>query len=349
MLLQVVASTRRRGAEVFASQLGTELERRSTVVRTVALSGGGSPALDLPVLGAGRWWSAVGELRRQLIGADLAIAHGSTTLPACALATARMPVPFVYRSIGEPAWWASGRLRRARTRLLLSRARDVVALWPDAADQLVRLHGLSPRRVHVIPNGVPSEAFPPVTPTMRAAARQRLGVPSDVPVAVYLGALSTEKNVGATVEAIAGLPGVHLVLAGDGPLRDEIARLLVDRLPGRHTLLGSTADPAGVLATADVVVLSSWTEGCPGVLIEAGMSGIPVVATKVGGVAHIVVDGETGVLVEAGDVRSMTAAVKDVLDDPGPLGRAARARCLRQFDLAVVGRAWDELVTGVTA
>lgn len=351
MILQTVASTQRRGAEIFAVQLAAELEGRGWPVATVALEGAGTRPLEVPLVAPGDAGLAtrIAILRRRARASAAVVAHGSTTLPACALATAGTPVDFVYRSIGDPAWWGRGRVRRARTRALLRRARLVVVVWSGAADHMTRVNGLPRDRVRVIPNGVPEAAFPLVSPQRRTDARRRLGLADEAPVAVYMGSLSAEKNVPAAIDAVAAVPGVHLVIAGDGPQQARIAEHARQRLPGRATLLGATPDPAGVLAAADVVVLPSWTEGSPAVLIEAGLSGIPVVATAVGGVGEIVRAGETGVLVRAGDVEGLAAGIRDVVASPGELGRDARQHCLRRYSLSAVAGHWSQLLEEVVA
>ena len=127
-------------------------------------------------------------------------------------------------------------------------------------------------------------------------------MPSGVPLLACIGALSPEKQVGVAIDAVARLDGVHLLVVGDGPQvtpsRDQARKTA----PGRVHLVGSMPGPTEALAAADLVVLTSRTEGMPGVLIEAGLSGRAAVATDVGGVSEIVRDGETGVLVPLDDV-----------------------------------------------
>ena len=146
-VLQVVTSSARRGAEVFATQLGAALIARDWPVETVALwpatgSGGQAATLDLDALGHRRNDPrALGALRVRTRSAAVVVGHGSSTLPFGTLATRSRPgrrgrdrvVPFVYRSIGDPAFWGSSRSRRARVGVALRRAAAVVALWPDAA------------------------------------------------------------------------------------------------------------------------------------------------------------------------------------------------------------------------
>lgn len=346
-LLQVVTSTDRRGAEVFGAQLGEALAARGWDTRTVALAPGRSGSrLDLAVLGDRALGpSALAALRRASAG-RLVVAHGSTTLPACALATPGV-APFVYRNIGDPGHWAASRPRRARVGLLLRRARAVVALSERTAAVLAGGFGVRPERLAVIPNGVPSAAFPPADAAGRAAARAAIGVDPAAPLVVYLGALSAEKDVGAAVEAVGRLDGASLVVAGDGPDRARLERLAAQRAPGRVRFLGAVESSSAVLAAADVVVLPSRTEGLPGVLIEAAFTGVPAVATRVGAVDEVVVDGSTGVLVDPGDGPGLAAALEAVLADPVPMGARARAHCLARFDLDVVAAAWDRLLRRV--
>ena len=105
---------------------------------------------------------------------------------------------------------------------------------------------------------------------------------------------------------------------------------------------------APALAAADAVVLSSRTEGMPGVLIEAGLSERPVVAFDVGAVSEVVVDGETGVLVAPRRRRRAGGGAPAGPRRPGRMGAAARERCLARFEIGVVGARWAELVAEVT-
>lgn len=347
-LLHVVTSTDRRGAEVFGTQLGDALGGLGWDTRTVALAPGRTvPRLDLPVLGDRPLAPATLAALRRAAAGSLVVAHGSTTLPACALAAAGV-APFVYRNIGDPGYWAGPRYRRTRVGLLLRRARAVVALSERMAGVLARSFGVRPDRLAVIPNGVPSAAFPPTDGTRRAAARAAIGIEAAGPVIVYVGALRAEKDVGAAVEAAGHLDGATLVVAGDGPDRAVLERLAAQRAPGRVHFLGVVESSSDVLAAADVVVLPSRTEGLPGVLIEAAFTGVPAVATRVGAVDEVVVDGATGILVEAGDRLALAGALEAVLADPLAMGERARAHCLARFDLDVVAASWDRLLSRVT-
>ncbi len=347
--LHVVTSTQRRGAETFAVDLSAALTARGVASDVVALTPGRTgAALDVPALGDSALSpTTLRALRRRARNAEMVVAHGSRTLPACASALVGLRAPVVYRSIGDPAAWAGNGLRRARTRLLLRRMDAVAVLWPGAGESVRALHGVPAERIHVIPNGVPAERCPVPDADARAAARRRLELPPHAPVVAVIGALGPEKRVGDAIIAVAALPDAHLLVAGDGPDRAALEQHAADQAPGRVHFAGMLPGPAEALAAADVVVLPSRTEGMPGVLIEAGLSGVAVVATDVGGVAQIVRDGETGLLVPPGDVSGLTAALGRALAERDRLGPAARRHCLATFEIGAVADRWEALVTSL--
>ncbi|HEX6424586.1 MAG TPA: glycosyltransferase family 4 protein [Acidimicrobiales bacterium] len=344
-VLHVITSTQRRGAETFAVDLAGALTARGMASNVVALSPGRTGArLAVPALGDRPLSpTSLRALRRRAGTAQMVVAHGSRTLPACASALLGQRAPVVYRSIGDPRAWAGSGLRRARTRLLLRRMDAVAVLWPGAGESVRTLHGVPAERIHVIPNGVPAARCPVPDAGARAAARRRLGLPPHGPVVAVIGALGPEKRVGDAILAVARLPDTHLLLAGDGPDRSRLERRAADQAPGRVHFAGMLPGPTDALAAADVVALPSRTEGMPGVLIEAGLTGVAVVATDVGGVAQIVRDGVTGLLVPPGDVVALTAALGRALSERDRLGAAARRHCLATFEIGAVADRWVSL------
>jgi glycosyltransferase involved in cell wall biosynthesis len=349
--LHVVTASQRRGAEVFAADLVGALADQGHPGRLAALTAGpgGANPLSAQVLGSAPFApGTLRALRSAAGGASAVVAHGSKTLPAAALALAGSRTPFVYRSIGDPRAWSGSGLRRVRTAALLRRAARVVALWPGAADVLARVHGVPVAKLAVIPNGVPADRFPPADDSARAAARVELGLPAGEPVVLYLGALSPEKQVGDAVAAVASLAGVHLAVVGAGPDRAALeAQAAALGIAARVHFTGPVERPQAALAAADVVVLPSRTEGMPGVLVEAGLTGRPAVATDVGGVAEIVRPDETGVLVAPGDVPALTTGLHTALADARALGDAARKHCLSHFDIPILATQWSELLSAL--
>lgn len=345
--LHVVTASQRRGAEVFAVDLVSALGADALPHRLVALTEGpGGNELAVPILGdtpfAPRTLRA---LRREARAASVVVAHGSKTLPAVAMALVGLKVPFVYRSIGDPQAWSGSGLRRVRTARLLRRAARVVALWPGAADTLASLHGVPRDRLAVIPNGVPAARCPLADDAARKAARVAFGLPEDASVVTYLGALTAEKAVDTAIAAVGALPpDVRLLVAGSGPLRASLGVFAAGTAPGQVHFAGRVDGPQQALAAADVVVLPSLTEGMPGVLIEAGLTGRAAVASAVGGIPEIVVPDQTGLLAPPADVGAFTSALRTTLASSTPWGTAAHQHCLTHFDLPVVATQWSALL-----
>lgn len=344
-VLQLITDTNRRGPQVAAVDLADALAARGIAVRTLALRPGTSGVqLDVEVLGAP--WSRRGlrAIRAAAAASRVVLGQGSTTLWAGTVATLGRPHGLVYRSIGEPAVWASSRTRRLRAGAALRHADHVVALWPGAVPVLVETFDVRRDRISVIPQAAPAERFPPIEPGERARARSDLAV-DQRPVVLYLGALTAEKCVHIAIDALEAVGEAVLLVVGDGPLRDDLVRHAAP-LGDRVRFLGAVDDAAAVLAAADVVVLPSRTEGVPGVLIEAGLRGLAAVATPVGGVPTVVEDGVTGVLVPPGDALALASGIRTALADPA-LGRRARERCLAHFTLDAVAARWQVVLERV--
>lgn len=348
-VLHVLTSNASRGAQISALLIRDELVRRGHQAEALALADeqpvGG---LAVPTLGHRRLApKTLARLRRRAAAVDIVIAHGSTTLPACALALAAGRVPFVYANIGDLRFWASTPTRRARVRFLLGRAAAVAARSAQSAVTLSQEFGVGADRVRVVPNGRPATSFPLVGAERRAAARRRLGLPAEGAVVAFVGALSQEKRPDLAVRVAGLVPGITLLVAGDGPMRAQLEQQAASEAPGRVRLLGAVEDTAGVLAAADVLLLTSDSEGLPGVVIEAGLSGLPAVATRVGFVEDLVVDGVTGQLAPRGDADALAGALQQVLAASGAMGAAAHERCVSEFSITAVGDRWEELLVSV--
>lgn len=348
-VLHLVTDPRRRGAQNLARDLHGELTARGGESRIAALRPHpDAPADDpLPVLGAGRYHPAtLRALRSAAARADVVVAHGSSTLPACAAALLGSRTPFVYVSIGDPRHWTADRARRLRVGLFLRRAAAVAALTDDARELLLERFRLRPERVHTIPNGRAADRYRPAAgPAEQLAARRALGLPEEVPLAAAVGALAPEKRLDLAVEAVTRTPGTHLAVAGEGPLRTALEEHAAALAPGRVHFLGGLPDPAPLYRAADAALLSSDSEGLPGVLIEAALAGLPSAATDVGWVREVVLDGVTGALAPPGDAQALADGLAKVLGaDRATLGAAARRHALAHFDLAVVADAWQRLL-----
>ncbi len=158
---------------------------------------------------------------------------------------------------------------------------------------------------------------------------------------VTVARLSPEKDLATLLQATAQVardfPGLCLEIAGKGPCLPDLQRLANELgLAERATFLGEVSDVAGLLERAALFVLPSRTEGISLTLLEAMARGLPVVATRVGGNPEVVVDGQTGLLVPAGEPQQLAAAMLALLRDPhrGKLmGQAGRRRVEEHFEV----------------
>ena len=171
---------------------------------------------------------------------------------------------------------------------------------------------------------------------------------------LFVGRLDQVKGVPLLIEAFGRLrarhPGAHLTIAGDGP-----ARALLEAQAAPHgqaiRFAGYVDEPgvAALLAQADMLVLPSFAEGLPVVLMEAFASGVPVIATQVAGVPELVEDGISGFIVPPGDVETLTARMDRLLSEPslGPaMGARGRVKVLAEHDITHEAAWLEACITG---
>jgi glycosyltransferase involved in cell wall biosynthesis len=197
------------------------------------------------------------------------------------------------------------------------------------------------RRHFTIYNSVPSGRIEEIgRATDRCALRRELGV-GDSPVVGFVGRLSHQKGLSYLVTAFAAVvqavPGVKLVVVGDGPERAVLERELQERgLRDRALLLSAQARDRvfSYLTIFDVLAVPSLYEGFGLIAAEAGAAGVPVVASAVAGLSEVVEDEVTGLLVAPGDSERLAAALIRLLSEPGrrsAMGEAARESVRRRF------------------
>ncbi|SHJ02978.1 glycosyltransferase [Wenxinia saemankumensis] len=214
-------------------------------------------------------------------------------------------------------WRLDAKIARAAFVACISRfARAQAMLWSDSAHW---------DRLHIVHCGV--------DPARYAGAAEGAGTR-----ALFVGRLSAVKGVPVLFDALERTPGVTLTLIGDGPDRPALeAAARARNLPVTFLGYRSQAEVAEALAAHDMLVLPSFAEGVPVVLMEALAAGRAAIATNVGGVSELIVEGETGLLIPPGDAGALAAAMRRVAGDAAlrnHLAQAGRRKVKAEFDAA---------------
>jgi glycosyltransferase involved in cell wall biosynthesis len=206
-----------------------------------------------------------------------------------------------------------------------------------------RSYLLDRSRVHVVPNGIDAEAF---KPRPKEAARQVLGLGAE-PILLSVGRLERDKGFGTAIAALARLGDspARLVVIGAGPERELLEAAAVEAgVADRVSFLGSKprAEVVDYLAAADVFLFpTERDEAAPLVPLEAMASGLPLLASTVGGGVELIEDGTSGLLLPPAAPERWATAIQSVLsDDAGRrrMGEAARERILRSYTIEAMTR-----------
>lgn len=266
-----------------------------------------------------------------------------------------------------PASWSLGRPpilhtehgkhyhARRRTRMigrLAGRfAAHFLAVSADIAAEVAD-HRIVPRRkLGVVPNGIDVDRFGGDDRPGTAALRARFAIPADAPVVGTVGRLCEVKRQDRLIRAFRNLEGIdpepHLLLVGDGPLRASLAGLARELgVADRVHFAGYQSHPELFLSIMSVFALTSQSEGMPLSIIEAWAAGLPVVATRVGGVPEMIEEGRTGLMVEPDDEVGLAARIATLIGDRDrarSLAHAGRAIARERFSLQAMAGAYDRL------
>jgi glycosyltransferase involved in cell wall biosynthesis len=206
---------------------------------------------------------------------------------------------------------------------------------------------LPPSKVFVVPNAVDMERFSNRTDI--SAVRRSLGIPAEARVIGTVGRLTEIKRQDLLIRAFAEirkqLPSVHLILVGDGPWHAELRALATALGLGESVhFAGYQADPVPYLQTMEVFALTSRMEGTPLAVLEAWAAGLPVVASRVGGLIRLLEEGKSGMLFDSGDQRGLARALMSLLLEPNrarEMGEAGRSRACSMFSLAAMAREYQ--------
>lgn len=263
-------------------------------------------------------------IRRALRGADIAHAHGvrAGALTVLAVAGLRHRPRIVVTVHNDAPASLAARLGYRVLELVVARGADVVLVV--SSDLEVRMRSLGARRVSL------AVVAAPALPTAPALAAGGAPPPGERPIVLAIGRLAPQKDFATLLAAAPAWRDLaRLVIAGSGPLESEL-RLQAAGLD--VSFAGHRDDVAELLASAAVFAVSSRWEGQPLVLQEALRAGVPVVATRVGGIPSLTGE-DTALLVPPGDAAALGVAVRDILTDPALASRLRSAALARAASL----------------
>ena len=338
-IIQIAHKPQRRGAEVFAWQLARGLRGLGHNVCTIYLypCSDASPlplaASDVQLAGKEthhleRTLGVHPTLLRQLgtavrkFNPDIVQANGGRTVKYAAFAkraTRSVTWKLVYKNIDDPAYWVRDSLRLHYYRhLVMTQVDGVVGVSQVTLTNVHRLYKLDVPS-QVILNGRDPNDLSYTQQEFDAIQCLRTG--PDVPLLLFVGSLRPQKRPDRFLRIVKHVQDsygpVDAWIVGDGPLKNEVILQAAELgLTDYVHCFGYQENVAPFMAVCDILVQSSDSEGTPGVVIEAAMLGKPAVATNVGGTVGCIRDGETGILVKAGDEAGLTdAATRLVKDD----------------------------------
>lgn len=260
--------------------------------------------------------------------------------------SARLPV--ILSALHSTGWPDGvGRLNRMLTGI----TDGFIACADSHAQYLVNNEKFPESKVFMIPNGIDTNRFV-ADQVARRDWRQKLSIADDAPVAGIVAALRSEKNHDLFLEAarrtLESLPEARFVIAGDGPERERLEALAVEKQVDQQVhFIGSTSDIPGVLSMMDVFSLTSHNEAKPVSILEALSCERPVAATAVGSVNESVLEGVTGFLVPAGDEQAMAERWVQLLSDDNlrrKMGAAGRDHVIENSSLDSMTTGYMELV-----
>jgi glycosyltransferase involved in cell wall biosynthesis len=302
-------------------------------------------------------WRTAAQLGGFLRHEDIEIVHAHQYTPFFYALMARWlwrQATLVFHEHGrhQPDYPRPKRILLNRT--LLGRRDRVVAVGQAVRKALIDNEGLPPARVEIIYNGVALASSEPIE-CVRTEVRGELAIRNDAFMVIQVARLDPIKDHVTALRAFAALCAQRansvLVLVGDGPEREALAALARQLgIDAKTRFLGTRGDVRRLLAAADVFLLSSISEGIPLTVIEAMAEGLPVVATNVGGMNEVVLDGDTGLLAPSGCPEKLGRLLVNLAGNAemrAALGRNGRRRCEVHFADAAMFNQWSKLYQSI--
>jgi glycosyltransferase involved in cell wall biosynthesis len=279
--------------------------------------------------------SSIRELANRT-NADIVHAHGYKADIYCFFALRGSNVPLVSTC---HTWYDNDltvSLYGKADRFILRSYAAVVAVSEGVKQRLLKA-GVRKEKIHIVRNGIDLRPFDNAAPSLRDVRSQ-----NNSSIVGLIGRLATEKGVDiflrSAARVLTELPATKFVVVGEGPDREQLESLINELQIRKNVLmLGRRDDMPGVYASLDIMVSASRREGLPMAILEGMASSRPVVATAVGAVPTIIMDGRTGLLVPSEDVEALASKIVTLLNDRtqrNSLGAAAKKLIEEEFSAA---------------
>jgi len=360
-ILQLVTKRQYRGAEVFAANLSGELIKLGHEILFVGLYENGINILEVP--GAvnidlvkkkeGSFsFQVIQELRKTILETkpDVIQCNGSDTLKYMVAVSFLIPkTPILYRNISMISEWVTKGPKRQLYKKVFSRISHVSSVGEEAIEDFIHTFNYPRDQTSVIRRGIPLKEVDVNFHSKKL--RTELGLESADKIVMHIGNFSPEKNHEFLLDVFEEIkehrPGIKLVCVGNGILFDTVKNEIQRRnLQSTIYLLGFRKDIPEILAASDCFVLASKVEGVPGVILEAGTQKKPSIATNVGGVSEVLIEGQTGFLIEGFDKKVFKEKLLEVLlneDLRLKLGENAYNLVLNEFNPLKNAQKFEEL------
>ncbi len=236
-------------------------------------------------------------------------------------------------------------------RFLTPRLVDAIGVPSEGLKkQIVRFNYLDPNKIRVIPHGIPDNGSARIEADADVKLREKYGLDKDSIVAVTSGRLVTQKGhvylVEAAEEIIKRHPRVRFLLLGNGPLEDSLRNKMETLGVDKYFVFAGMLDNLDLeYAGADIMIHPSIDEPFGFSILEGMRAGLPVVATRVGGIPEVVREGETAILINARVAYEISDATNKLLDSPklmAKMGEAGRARWRNELNLDIMLNRWEK-------
>ena len=313
------------------------------------------------------WSSVVWRLVKHLASNPCQILHNwlPNSIHAGAIAGTIVGIPVIIASMrSEAPDCVPEKVERWRRAIdMISVRLSTVLLGNSQAvcEAYQRWTRVSRNRMETVYNGVEVASAPDLARSLRDQLRAEKGLPVDAPIVGIIARIDADKDHATFLLAArhvhAKRPDVQFAIIGDGPLRSDVSEAIMSGgMSGYVSMLGRCADAQLMMQLLDVVALTSVSEGCPNVLIEAAELGVPAVTTAAGGAVELIMDGETGFVVPRKDSAAMAERIIQLISNQKmrhSIIQAARSRVRSQFSmsqtLAKMNDVYRRAITRVTA